>query len=306
MRNITSAFKEQLNNDNRKYLEWIDITLKDGTVLNLRESDVWGYGLKVEDAVSDSSEFKIGSAIVNKATVTLNNIYDDFSNYDFEGATVVCYVGLRISPSGLEFPKDVPWLDVNGNTILDIDGNEIYIKYDDAEIERIRLCTMTVVDAPYQNSSILTLTCQDNMMKFDKDYSESKLQYPATRSEIIRDACKVCGVSLQTVTFANDDSDWIKAVKYTDDTAVDNLNKLLTQEEIFNRLTNNGEVQGIYSQDGQYITEMSHNRVAKQLEKNGTNIQRVQILTIQTNSWYWIRLQKPTKGHYFRSWQIMY
>lgn len=205
VRNITSAFKEQLNNDNRKYLEWIDITLKDGTVLNLRESDVWGYGLKVEDAVSDSSEFKIGSAIVNKATVTLNNIYDDFSNYDFEGATVVCYVGLRISPSGLEFPKDVPWLDVNGNTILDIDGNEIYIKYDDAEIERIRLCTMTVVDAPYQNSSILTLTCQDNMMKFDKDYSESKLQYPATRSEIIRDACKVCGVSLQTVTFANDD-----------------------------------------------------------------------------------------------------
>lgn len=204
MRNITSAFKEQLNNDNRKYLEWIDITLKDGTVLNLRESDVWGYGLKVEDAVSDSSEFKIGSAIVNKATITLNNIYDDFSDYDFEGAIVVCYVGLRISPSSLEFPEDVPWLDVNGNTILDIDGNEIYIKYDDAEIERIRLCTMTVVDAPYQNSSILTLTCQDNMMKFDKDYSESKLQYPATRSEIIRDACKVCGVSLQTVTFAND------------------------------------------------------------------------------------------------------
>ena len=205
MRNITSAFKEQLNNDNRKYLEWIDITLKDGTVLNLRESDVWGYGLKVEDAVSDSSEFKIGSAIVNKATITLNNIYNDFSDYDFEGAIVVCYVGLRISPSGLEFPEDVPWIDVDGNTILDIDGNEIYIKYDDAEIERIRLCTMTVVDAPYQNSSILTLTCQDNMMKFDKDYSESKLQYPATRSEIIRDACKECGVSLQTVTFANDD-----------------------------------------------------------------------------------------------------
>ena len=205
MRNITSAFREQLNNDNRKYLEWIDITLKDGTVLNLRESDVWGYGLKVEDAVSDSSEFKIGSAIVNKATITLNNIYDDFSDYDFEGATVICYVGLRISPSGLEFPEEVPWTDIDGNAILDTDGNEIYIKYDDAVIEKIRLCTMTVVDAPYQNSSILTLTCQDNMMKFDRDYSESKLQYPATRSEIIRDACSVCGVALQTVIFANDD-----------------------------------------------------------------------------------------------------
>lgn len=55
-------------------------------------------------------------------------------------------------------------------------------------------------------------------------------------------------------------SDWIKAVKYTDDTAVDNLNKLLTQEEIFNRLTNNGEIQGIYSQDGQLYINFSYGK----------------------------------------------
>lgn len=204
MRSLSKSFKKELNNDNRRYLEWVDITLKNGTVLYLREDSVWNFGLKVEDAVSDSSEFKIGSAIINKATVTINNIYDDFSDYDFEGAEITIYVGLRIA-TGLVSPKEYPWTDISGNNILDAKGNEIYITYDDAVTEKIRLCTMTVVEAPYQNSSIITLTCQDNMMKFDRDYSESKLKYPATRSEIVRDACKVCGVQLQTVTFDNDD-----------------------------------------------------------------------------------------------------
>lgn len=205
MRNLSSVFKEQLNNDNRRYLEWLDITLKDGTVLNLQEDSVWNYGIKFEDSVSDESEFKIGSAIVNKATVTINNIYDDFGKYDFEGAEITVYIGLRVSPSGMASAIDVPWKDIDGNSILDTEGNKIYIKYDDAIIERIRLCTMTVVEAPYQNSSLITLTCQDNMMKFDRDYSESKLEYPASRSEIVRDACNVCGVPLQTVRFDNDD-----------------------------------------------------------------------------------------------------
>lgn len=205
MRNLSKSFKKELNNDNRRYLEWVDITLKDGTALYLREDSVWNFGLKVEDAVSDSSEFKIGSAIINKATVTLNNIYDDFTDYDFEGAEIAIYVGLAISPTGMVFPEEKKWLDISENPILDTNGNEILLLYSDAVTEKIRLCTMTVVEAPYQNSSIITLTCQDNMMKFDRDYSESKLKYPATRSEIIRDACNVCGVQLQTVTFDNDD-----------------------------------------------------------------------------------------------------
>lgn len=46
-------------------------------------------------------------------------------------------------------------------------------------------------------------------------------------------------------------SDWRKLNKYTDDSAVEALdNKLNSSEEIFNRLTNNGTVQGITMQDG--------------------------------------------------------
>lgn len=41
-------------------------------------------------------------------------------------------------------------------------------------------------------------------------------------------------------------SDWVKASKYTDDSAVTALDNSLTQQEVFNRLTNNGQAQGIF------------------------------------------------------------
>lgn len=44
-------------------------------------------------------------------------------------------------------------------------------------------------------------------------------------------------------------SDWIKASKYTDDSAVDDLDNALDQEGVFNRLTNHGQTQGIYLQN---------------------------------------------------------
>ena len=53
-------------------------------------------------------------------------------------------------------------------------------------------------------------------------------------------------------------SDWQKRNKYTDDTAVTTLNTALNQTEIFNRLTNNGAIQGIYMQNGQLYINASY------------------------------------------------
>ena len=53
-------------------------------------------------------------------------------------------------------------------------------------------------------------------------------------------------------------SDWVKASKYTDDTAVTNLNSSLTQSEIFNRLTSNGTIQGLFMQNGQLYVNGSY------------------------------------------------
>lgn len=46
-------------------------------------------------------------------------------------------------------------------------------------------------------------------------------------------------------------ADWQKLNKYTDDSAVTALDNSLDSEEVFNRLTDNGTVQGITMQDGQ-------------------------------------------------------
>lgn len=171
MRNLSAEFKEQQNNDNRNYLKYADITLKDGTVLNLDNSNLWSNGFSFEDSVSSDSSFDIGSAIINKFSLTINNIDGDFSDYVFEDATAVVYVGLQLSES----------------------------------IEKIRICSGTVAEAPKQHSSIISLTFYDSMAKFDRDYSEVETEYPASRLKIVQDICTKCGVTLQTTSFYRDD-----------------------------------------------------------------------------------------------------
>lgn len=171
MRNLSTEFKEQQNSGNRNYLKYADFTFTDGSTLSITDKDLWSNGFKFEDAVSQSGSFDIGAAIVNKLTLQINNFSGKYTDYIWDGARVVCYIGLELSTG----------------------------------IEKIRICTMTVTDAPYQSTAIISLTCEDSMRLFDRDYSDSKLTYPATRLQIIQDACEVCGVTLQSTRFDNDD-----------------------------------------------------------------------------------------------------
>lgn len=164
--NVSNAFRELLEADKRDYIYGVKITLTDGTVLTLSEDDFWD-GFEIEDAVSGDDDFQIGSAIINKLTLTLINMYDDFSEYDFFGAEVKVTIGLEL-PDG---------------TTETIDKGMFY------------------VDDPRNDTDLITLECLDNMAKFDRPYSESTLAYPATRGEILRDACTRCGVTLDTTTF---------------------------------------------------------------------------------------------------------
>jgi hypothetical protein len=198
LRDISDRFKNEQNNDNRNYLKYADITLADGTVINLTNADFWSNGMKFEDSVSDDNTFKIGSANINTLNLSINNFDGKYTDYDFTDATVICYVGIELEPEDTS-----ALLDTTGDKILDTTGNEIIV-HKNALIEKIRICTMTVIDTPYQNTTIIELECEDNMRKFDRDYSASKLKYPATRKQIIQDACKVCGVTLDTLNFYQD------------------------------------------------------------------------------------------------------
>lgn len=172
MINVSSAFREALANDNRAYIERAVITLEDGTVLELGNEQLWGGGYEIDDAVSSDSSFSaLGSAIVNSATLVINNIYDDFTDCVFENAQVVLYIG------------------------LEVDGN----------VESFRKGTYIVDGAKY-NGSIITLSLLDNMYFFDRPYSDSALEYPASCDTIIRDACTICGINLASTTFPNRDT----------------------------------------------------------------------------------------------------
>ncbi len=169
MINVSNLFKEELNNGNRNYLAYADITLKDDTVLKLDPSDIWSNGLGIEENVSSPSSFDIGSAIINKCTLVINNIYDKYSKYDFEEAKVHISVGLKLS---------------NGT------------------IEKVNLGYFNV-NEPRYNGALITLECLDDMAKFDKKYSESTLAYPATLLQIVKDACSKCNVLCGIADFEN-------------------------------------------------------------------------------------------------------
>lgn len=182
MINVSNAFKQELYEGHRNYLEYADITLSDGTELNLTNKDFWQGGMSLDDAVSGNDIFEIGAAIVNSCSLTIENLDDRFSEYDFLNAKVVTYVGLNLP---------------------------------DGTTEKIRKGTYTVNDPKY-NGATISLKCQDNMAKFDRPYSESKLVYPANLGVIIRDACSICDASLQTYDFPH--SDFVIQTRPTDET----------------------------------------------------------------------------------------
>lgn len=170
MYNISNVFRNEIENDNRNYSLRLVFTFSDNSTLTVTNSGIWSGGLSFEDAVSGDNEFQIGSAIVNKMSVVLNNINDDYSDYDFEDATVVAYIGINLQ-SG---PS-----------------------------EEYRRGTYIVSSATGQNTSLIKLECLDYMHKLDKAYALVNTTYPATVQTIVQNICTACGITLLTTTFYN-------------------------------------------------------------------------------------------------------
>lgn len=165
MINVSTAFKAALEDDNRKFSGSCTITLNGtgrSTSVNIDSSQLWDNGFVVDDSTSNTGGFDIGSAIVQKFTLRLNNMYDDFTECDFTGAVIS-----------------------NVKVSLDLGDKQ----------ESVSKGIFTVNDTSY-DGDIITLECLDNMHKFDISYEKSNLTYPATLLQIVQDACRCCGVTL--------------------------------------------------------------------------------------------------------------
>lgn len=88
MLNVSDRFKQALSNDKRDFEIEAEITLSDGTELTVTNAELWSQGFEVESSVSSDSSFDIGDLIIGRMRLVLNNIYEDYTQYDFYDASV--------------------------------------------------------------------------------------------------------------------------------------------------------------------------------------------------------------------------
>lgn len=165
--NVSDEYKEYIKNQ-RRFHGKAQITLTNGTILNLADEDFMSGGIAIEDATSSTSSFDIGSVIINQLTLKLNNTEDKFSLYDFNGASILPYVGLELS-------NTTEWL---------------------------RKGTFDVYE-PNSNNGIINIIAFDNTRKLDKPFSLCTINFPCTALALLQQCCLDCGVQLLTSVFTN-------------------------------------------------------------------------------------------------------
>nr|DAI23766.1 MAG TPA: protein of unknown function (DUF5048) [Caudoviricetes sp.] len=147
-----------------------DIVTASGEKIPISDSELWANGFEVNDSTSSNSTFTIGALIVGKLKIKLNNIYEDYSKYDFDKASVTAY-----------FSKS----------------------FSDGTTEKLKIGEYRVSETSY-DGSLITLTCLDNVNNFNREY-DSNLSYPTTAYEVVRDACIKCDVPFTMARFDNSD-----------------------------------------------------------------------------------------------------
>ena len=176
----SAGFNEQIESGNRDYQMLITCTLTSGTVLTIDNSRVWSQGYSYDDALcTEPDTLEIGTAIINKMTLVINNMDEHYSAYDFGDAVLNVQIGLNTG-----------------------DG-----------IAYISKGTYTVSNAVY-DTTLITLTALDNMYKFDTLY-QTIPSAPSTVMALVQDACTACGVTLGVQTF--DGADTVVSVAPTKD-----------------------------------------------------------------------------------------
>lgn len=161
--------------------------------------------------------------------------------------------------------EEIPWTDVGGNSILDVGGNEILLIWEKGKyIHKGDLWQNTANNANtrwrWDGSEWVEQKAPDYL--FDKIDGKAAVYFeqpkPPYNMGDFWVTSKADGeASIKTAvrsradgTFT--DTDWID-FKYVDKTDIDNAVKeydtSLGQDEVFNKLTNGGEDQGIYIQD---------------------------------------------------------
>lgn len=171
MLNVSAKWQRAVMLDNNINVNcFADIVTTNGEKIPISDSELWANGFEVNDSTSSNGTFTIGALIAGKLKIKLNNIYEDYSKYDFDKASVTAYVSKSFS---------------------------------DGTSEKLKIGEYRVSETSY-DGSLITLTCLDNINNFNREY-DSNLSYPTTAYEVVRDACIKCDVPFTMARFDNSD-----------------------------------------------------------------------------------------------------
>lgn len=171
MLNVSAKWQRAVMLDNDINVNcFADIVTASGEKIPISDSELWANGFEVNDSTSSNGTFTIGALIAGKLKIKLNNIYEDYSKYDFDKASATAYVSKSFS---------------------------------DGTSEKLKIGEYRVSETSY-DGSLITLTCLDNINNFNREY-DSNLSYPTTAYEVVRDACIKCDVPFTMARFDNSD-----------------------------------------------------------------------------------------------------
>lgn len=171
MLNVSAKWQRAVMLDNNINVNcFADIVTASGEKIPISDSELWANGFEVNDSTSSNGTFTIGALVAGKLKIKLNNIYEDYSKYDFDKASVTAYVSKSFS---------------------------------DGTSEKLKIGEYRVSETSY-DGSLITLTCLDNINNFNREYG-SNLSYPTTAYEVVRDACIKCDVPFTMARFDNSD-----------------------------------------------------------------------------------------------------
>ena len=155
--------------ENRVFHAKAAITLADGTVLSLDDGNIMEGGLSFDEWTSGNGTFDIGSAVIGRCKILIDNMDDAYREHDFTDAAIRPAIGLELADS-------IEWL-----------NKGIY-----------------TVDEAKMSGATISITALDNMAKFDKACGALPAKGETLR-ELAMNACSACDVTLGTSDFPNAD-----------------------------------------------------------------------------------------------------
>jgi hypothetical protein len=159
MINVSNEYKSIIDGNNREFTFKLVFTFADGTSLTVDDKrKLMSPGLSYDGATSSTGSFDIGSAIITKMDISLNNKDGEFDAYTWKGASVVVYVGLVLS--------------------------------DHTEVLKVGTY---YVDKAVNGGVTKVIKCLGALSLMDKDFATSSA-FPSTVYQAYYDACTTCGV----------------------------------------------------------------------------------------------------------------